>query len=135
MKSQQEFLKSIDMYSAWDLYCDIMAGRRSDFQYSGETLHVCIERNGTVIITHGTGANRKRAHIRKGQVTCMTDLHGLAACLLNEKKDLWFDRHGDFCTKEEYSPIITPEQYQEDQLQNLIDDVLDISTDDKSQII
>ena len=126
------------MYSLYDLYTDIMAGRRSEFTYSGNTFFVGFSHNTfEAVITHRENQVRCRAFLPKKQLDCGTALQGIAILLLEEKKknggketDIYFDRHGDLCSKEQYSPIVTKEQREEDDLEKLINNVLDIDTDD-----
>jgi len=116
----------------YDQYCDLVAGRKSDFTYEKEQFSVYTGKVGEVLITH-VRENKKvcRAWIRRRQITCMMDIQGVACSLLHHKKDLWFDRHGELCTEEQYSPVITKEQAEEDYLDAMISSVMDMDTNDK----
>jgi mannitol/fructose-specific phosphotransferase system IIA component (Ntr-type) len=121
------------MYSLYDLYTDIMAGRRSDFTYNGIefTVYIPHSRNEVMITYYNPETKERwRAFTMRRQVNCGSDLQGYAACLLHYKKDIWFDRHGELCSKEQFSPLVTKEQSEEDELEKLINNVMDIDTDD-----
>ena len=118
------------MYSLYDLYTDIMAGRTNEFSYDKEPFSVLFK-GSVLIVVYRCEGKYIRAHLMKGKVTCMMDLQGPAACLRAEKKDLWFDRHGNFCSKEEFSGVTTQKQQQEDDLERIINSVLDINTSDR----
>lgn len=117
----------------YDQYKDIMAGRVSSFQYNGNKFHVYIHRFPgpiEVIYYNPETKERFRAFSMRGRMDCMTAFQGVASCLLYYKKDIWFDRNGELCEEKDFSPVITKEQAEEDQLEKLIDNVLDISTDE-----
>ena len=126
-----------NMYSLYDLYKDIMAGRKSSFTYEGIEFVVYQHRFPgpiEVIYYNKETKDRWRAFAMRKNVTCGSDLQGLAASLLYYKKDIWFDRNGELCTEKEFSPNITKEQQEEDRLQALINSVLDLDTNDNSII-
>lgn len=124
------------MYSLHDCYQDIMAKRRDDFTYDNHHFNVVVEPT-VITVVHGgatpdrTGGKKIMAFSMRKNVTCMLDLQGMAASLLYRKKDLWFDRHGELCSREEFSPVVTKSQQEEDDLERLMDSVMDISTDDR----
>jgi hypothetical protein len=123
------------MYSLYDQYQDLIRGHRSEFTYNGETFYVSFEVHGFgVVLTHSPGKNRIQARSRKGEVQCMMDLQGMAACLLAEKKDLYFKNH-EFCTKEQYTVIKTELESISDDCERLMNSVLDIDTDDRDPLI
>jgi len=121
------------MYSLYDLYKDIMAGRVSSFQYNGNEFCVNIHQFPgpiEVLYYNPETKERFRGFSMRGRMDCMSAFQGVAACLLHYKKDIWFDRHGELCEEKDFSTVITKEQAEEDQLEKLIDSVLDISTDE-----
>lgn len=122
------------MYTLYDQYQDLMSKKASTYTYNGKTFTVYMPpASSEVIITHvdPDTKERYRAHSMRKNIDCMTAFQGIAILLLHEKKDLWFDRHGELCSKDEFSPVVTKQQQQEDDLDRLIDSVLDISIDDK----
>lgn len=124
------------MYTLYDQYQDLMSGRISSYTYEGKMLFLNVHPGGNEIIVTYVTDNKERyqAHAMRKNIDCMTALQGISCLLLHEKNDLWFDRHGNLCTKEEFSPIVTKEQRQEDALECLIDSVMDISIDDKDPL-
>lgn len=121
------------MYSMYDLYCDLLTQKRNDFTYNGKDFYVYMPSLLAVTVTHVDPDTKERyqAHAMRKNIDCMMAFQGIAILLLHEKRDLWFDRHGELCSKEEFSPVVTKQQQQEDDLDRLIDSVLDISIDDK----
>jgi len=97
------------------------------FSYNGEQFVAYFTPvGGKVIVTTFIGKERVQAFSKRTGVRCMSDLQGMAACLLAEKKDIWFLRD-NYCTEEEFNKGITPEMIEEEKLEKLINNVCDIT--------
>lgn len=122
------------MYSMYDQYKDIMAGRISSFKYDGNEFSVYLHRFPgpiEVIYYNQETKERFRGFSMRGQMDCMTAFQGVAACLLHYKKDIWFDRHGELCEEKDFSQVITKAQSEEDYLDKLQRSVCDLDIDDR----
>lgn len=68
-------------YSLYDLFVDLMAGRKTTFMYN--EVEFTVKRKGwTTIVSNGV----LDAHL-EDKATCMLDLQGMAATILHQNKD------------------------------------------------
>ena len=80
-------------YSLSDLLKDIKEGNKNSFTYKGVLFYVSFD-NTTLkwVISHSETGNKA---FYRGYLNAMLDLQGMAACLIEYKKDLNFDKEGN----------------------------------------
>lgn len=78
-------------YSLADLFRDINQGLKHEFEYNGRKFHVCRAGIHFKITDQKTGFTA----INKAYTNSMLDLQGCAACLIEYKKNIIFDKNGN----------------------------------------
>lgn len=83
----------LPQYSLADLYRDIWDGKAREFTYNRHRFEV-VRRGMGVVITNPETAHTASTTSMMSNMS-MTDLHGMAACLLEYKRSLIFGRDGN----------------------------------------
>ena len=79
----------------YDKYQNLMNGYDTSFNYN-DYLFQFHQSGGVVMVSIEIEGKKVTAHDRTYRTNCMTDLQGMAACLLAEKRYLYFDKEGNF---------------------------------------
>ena len=79
-------------YSLYHLYMDIIHGRRNNYKYEGREYSVKQKGFGYTITETETGLQADCPFY----FSAMLDFQGVAACLQAEKRNLFFDKQGNF---------------------------------------